>query len=75
MRAIGVSFFLCAGLFIFSACSAPPGLARTENAFWTVCTITLHDHASEVTLDACFARFAGDRQPHEREYSDVTSEE
>jgi len=56
MRAIGVSFLLCAGLFMATPAGAEQPLSRTDKVLWTICTITLHDHATEKVLDECFAR-------------------
>ena len=56
MRVTGVSFLLCTGLFVASPAGADQPLSRTDKVLWTICTITLHDHASEKVLDECFAR-------------------
>ncbi len=41
--------------FLFSACSAPEPLSKTEYFMDTVCTITLYDVRDEVLLDEAFA--------------------
>ena len=56
MRVTIVAFLLCAGLLAAARANAEQPLSRTEKVLWTICTITLHDHASEKVLDECFAR-------------------
>ena len=56
MRATGVLFLACAGLLSVIPAGAEQPLSRTDKVLWTICTITLHDHASEKILDECFAR-------------------
>ncbi|MGO9308535.1 MAG: FAD:protein FMN transferase [Spirochaetia bacterium] len=56
MRVPPVSFLLCAALFAAIPVAAEQPLSRTDKVLWTMCTITLHDHASAQILDECFAR-------------------
>ncbi len=56
MRITCVSLLLCAGLLAAIPVGAEQPLSRTDKVLWTICTITLHDHASEKVLDECFAR-------------------
>ncbi|HUI72416.1 MAG TPA: FAD:protein FMN transferase [Spirochaetia bacterium] len=50
-------------LLVLAGCSRPAPLSQTEEVLWTTCTITLYDHPTRQTLDACFQRL---REIHAR---------
>lgn len=50
------SLMVLFAVMISPAIQAESPLSRTEQVLWTPCTITLNDHASPRTLDACFQR-------------------
>ena len=59
-QALGAVLAICVAC---AACQRTGRLSETEQVLWTTCTITLYDHASRQSLDACFARL---REIHAR---------
>ena len=53
---IGVIAYACAALALFSCARTEIPMSRTEYVLGTSCSITVHDHATKETLDACFSR-------------------
>jgi thiamine biosynthesis lipoprotein len=56
-RRLAFSIVLCSLVLAMGSCAKPPApLSRTEFVLGTSCTVTLHDHATEDVMAACFRR-------------------